>query len=242
MEDPRRCNVNIDTLPGTEAEHAALKTLYGATVGADGEIYPGQPFGGEGEAAGWQAWITGVNPQVAMLGQPTLRWGFGTQLFKYFVFNDPAWDYTKYDFKNFAKDTELTASYLNATNPDLSAFKSKGHKLILWHGWADAGLSPLGTIKYYDAVHAKDAAADEFVRMFLLPGVLHCGGGAGPDTVDWTNTIVDWLEHGKAPDRVIAKKMAQGAATRSRPVCPYPQHVEYKGSGNTDDADSFVCR
>jgi feruloyl esterase len=242
MEDPRRCKVDIDALPASGAERAALKALYGPTMGKNGELYPGQPFGGEGEAAGWQAWITGVNPQVAAIGQPTLRWGFGTQLFKYFVFNDPSWDYTRYDFSTFSKDTELTASYLNATNPDLSAFKGKGHKLILWHGWADAGLSPLGTIKYYDAVHARDASADEFVRMFLLPGVLHCGGGAGPDAVDWAAAISAWVENGNAPDQVIAKKVAQGAVSRSRPVCRYPQHAEYKGSGSTDEAQNFACR
>jgi hypothetical protein len=243
MEDPRKCHVDLSSLPVNDSQRAALKKIYAPTAGRGGEIYPGQPFGGEAEPAGWQAWITGVNPQLALLNQPSLRFGFGTQFFKYLVFNDPDWDYTKYDFSTFARDTELAASYLNATNPDLAPFKAKGHKLILWHGWADAALSAFGTIKYYDAVRARDANADEFVRMFMLPGVLHCNGGQGPDTVDWNSVIADWVEHGRVPDRVIARKVgADGAVIRTRPLCPYPKHAAYSGAGSTDEEKSFVCR
>jgi hypothetical protein len=244
MEDPRRCTFDIGTLPLTDAQKTALKKIYGATTTRDGGvIYPAQPYGGEAEAAGWQAWITGVNPQFAQLNQPSLRFGFGTEMFKYLVFNDPSWDYTKYDFSTFKKDTALAASYLNSNNPDLAAFKARGHKLILWHGWADAGLSPLGTVTYYDEVQSRDADARTFARLFLLPGVLHCAGGAGPDDVDWTTAIADWVEHGKAPDQVIASKRGPGgAATRTRPVCMYPQHAEYKGTGSSDEAGNFVCK
>jgi feruloyl esterase len=243
MEDPRRCTFDIGTLPLTDAQKTALKKIYGATTNRDGVIYPAQPYGGEAEAAGWQAWITGVNPQVAQLNQPSLRFGFGTEMFKYLVFNDPSWDYSKYDFSTFKKDTQLAASYLNSNNPDLAAFKAKGHKLILWHGWADAGLSPLATLNYYDEVQSRDADARSFARMFLMPGVLHCSGGVGPDDVDWTTAIADWVERGKAPDQVIASKRGPGGvATRTRPLCAYPQHAEYKGSGSTDEAGNFVCK
>ena len=243
MEDPRRCTVDLGSLPVSEAQRAALKKIYAPTTIQGETVFPGQPFGGEADIAGWPSWITGPAPQAAGISDPSLRVAFGTQLFKYFVFNDPSWDYRKYDFANFRKDTELTASYLNATNPDLSAFKSKGHKAIVWHGWADAGLSPFGTIKYYDQVKARDPQIDDVMRMFMLPGVLHCGGGNGPDNVDWVEAIADWVENGKAPDRVIAKKaLPGGAATRTRPICRYPQHAEYKGSGSTDEADNFVCR
>ena len=76
----------------------------------------------------------------------------------------------------------------------------------MWHGWADAGLSPLATMKYYDEVKARDPKADDFMRVFMMPGVLHCAGGPGPDNVDWVTTMVDWVENGKAPDRVIAQQ------------------------------------
>jgi len=242
MDDPRSCKIDVASLPISDAQKAALKKVYAPTVNKDGEIYSGQPFGGEADAAGWRLWITGGSPQAAMLKQPSLRFGFGTEFFKYLVFNDASWDYSKYDLSTWKKDTALTATYLNATDPNLDAFKSRGHKLIMWHGWADAGLSPLATIKYYEQVEGRDAKARDYARLFMMPGVLHCAGGAGPDNVDWPSAIVDWVENGKAPDKIIASKMSQGAATRTRPLCAYPQHAAYSGSGSTDDAANFVCR
>ena len=101
---------------------------------------------------------------------------------------------------------------LNATNPDLDAFK------------------------------ARDPQAGNYMRTFLLPGVLHCGGGAGPDTVDWVAAISDWVERGVAPSRLTARTITSGAVTRSRPICPYPQKAVYSGSGSTDDEKNFVCK
>jgi hypothetical protein len=243
IEDPRRCKVDVAALKGlTDVQRAALKKIYGETPGKDGATYPAQPFGGEGEAAGWPTWITGGGAQTTPQG-PSLRFGFGTQFFKFLVFNDPAWDYSRYDVVNARRDAKLTATFLNATNPDLDAFKAKGHKLIVWHGWSDPALTALGSIKYHDQVQARDAGMRDYFRLFLMPGVLHCAGGPGPDTVDWPAAIVDWVEHDKAPDQIIARKAAAGGAvSRTRPLCPYPQHAEYKGSGSADDAASFVCR
>ena len=240
MDDPRKCTVDVGSLTGlSDAQKAALKKIYAAPRAKDGTVlYAAQPFGGETEGAGWPAWITGG----AMPGGTSARFGFGTELFKYFIFNDPKWDYTKYDFANYKNDTELTASYLNSNDPNLDAFEAKGHKIIMWHGWADAGLSPLGTLQYYEQVQARDAKSKEFFRLFMLPGVLHCGGGAGPDVVDWPQAIVNWVEKGSAPDRLIAKKESSGAVSRTRPVCAYPQHAVYSGSGSTDDEKSFVCK
>jgi hypothetical protein len=230
-------------LPVNDTQREALRKVYGETANRDGTLYPGQPFGGEGDPAGWQAWITGINPRGLQVNQPSLRYGFGTQLWKYMIFNDPEWDYTQYDLSTFKKDTELAASFLNATNPDLSAFKAKGHKLILWHGWADAALSALGTIHYYDEVKARDPKADDFLRMFLMPGVLHCAGGEGPDNVDWVSVITDWVEQGKAPERIVARKLREGGTvSRTRPLCPYPQRAVYNGAGSTDDEKNFACR
>jgi feruloyl esterase len=144
---------------------------------------------------------------------------------------------------NARKDARIPATFMNATNPDLDAFKAKGHKLIVWHGWSDPSLTALGSIKYYEQVQGRDAGVRDFFRMFLMPGVLHCDGGPGPDTADWPATIVDWVENGKVPDRVIARKAAAGGAvSRTRPLCPYPQHAEYTGRGSTDYAANFVCR
>src|SRR5262245_6247398 len=94
MDDPRSCKIDIGTLPLTDVQQAALKKVYAPTTNKDGEIFSGQPFGGETEAAGWPLWISGGSPQAAMLRQPSLRFGFGTEFYKYMVFNDPSWDYS----------------------------------------------------------------------------------------------------------------------------------------------------
>jgi len=243
MEDPRRCKVDVSTITGlSAAQTAALKTIYAPTHAGSETVFPGQPFGGEGEMAGWPTWISGAPARPGQPVAPSLRFGFGTQLFKYLVFNDPDWDYTKYDLSTWRKDTARTASFLNATTPDLDAFKAKGHKLLLWHGWSDAGLSPLGTVAYYERVQARDPKLDEYVKMFLLPGVLHCAGGAGPDNVDWAAAIDAWVESGTAPTKVLARKGNGAAVTRTRPLCAYPQHAVYTGTGSTDQAENFVCK
>ena len=117
---------------------------------------------------------------------PTLSWGFGTQFFKYFVFADPTWDYSRLRRRRelASRHAESRRRSSNADNPDLSAFRARKGKLLLWHGWADPALNPLATIRYYDRVIAKDPGAADDVRLFMLPGVLHCAGGPGPDQVD----------------------------------------------------------
>jgi hypothetical protein len=248
IDDPRACNVDVAALTGvTDTQRAMLKAIYGETKNTDGVIYPAQPFGGEGEPAGWQAWITGVNP-LTMTAQksPSLRYGFGTEMFKYLVFNDPSFDYTRYDLSTYRKDTTFAATFLNATDPNLDAFKTRGGKLLLWHGWSDPALTALASVKYYDQVQARDPNVRDYFRMFMMPGVLHCAGGPGPDTVDWAAAIDEWVEQGKAPDRLIAQKRAGvGAAAtvaRTRPLCAYPQRAVYTGTGSIDQAENFVCK
>jgi feruloyl esterase len=240
LGDPRQCAFDLNSLPLPEAKKAALAAVYAPTVNRDGEIYPGQPFGGEGQNAGWPAWITG-GPAPGPDG-PSLRFAFGTGIFKYLVFNDPNWDYTKYELNNLKKDGVQAAAYLNATDPNLDAFKARGGKLILWHGWADPALTPLASIRYHEQVYAHDRNAADYFRTFLLPGVLHCSGGVGPDTVDWPAVIDNWVEGGKAPERIVARKVVNGETTRTRPLCAYPQKAEYTGSGSSNDERNFVCK
>lgn len=242
LDDPRSCRFDVDTLPLSEAKRSVLKSIYEPTKNRDGEIYPGQPFGGEGQAAGWPAWITGGNPRPATPDGPSLRFAFGIGIMKYLVFNDPHWDYSSYELANWKKDTALAASFLNATSADLSAFKARGGRLILWHGWADPALTPLASIRYYDQVKALDNGAAEYFRTFMMPGVLHCAGGNGPDAVDWPSVIAHWVEEGQAPDRIVARKVVNGEVVRSRPLCAYPQKAVYSGSGSTDDERNFACR
>jgi Tannase and feruloyl esterase len=170
----------------------------------------------------------------------SLQLAFGPEVFKYFVFGNPAWDYTTYDLANWARDTKAIASVLNADNPDLSGLESRRGRLIIWHGWADPALNAISTIKYYRRVEQRDPSARDNTRLYLLPGVVHCSGGPGSDRVDWLGALVDWVEHGKAPQRLISAKLgADHQPVRTRPACPHPQRAVYKGSGSTDDERNF---
>jgi hypothetical protein len=246
MEDPRACKLDAASLTGlTNPQRAVLNAIYGETKNKDGVIYPAQPLGGEGEVGGWPAWITGVNPQMMSAQKtPNLRFAFGTEMFKYLIFNDPSFDYSRYDLSTYKKDTALASTFLNATDPNLDAFKNRGGKLLLWHGWSDPALTALASVKYFEQVQARDPKASDYFRMFMMPGVLHCAGGPGPDTVDWAAAIDEWVEKGKAPDRIVAQKRAGAGAppSRTRPLCSYPQRAVYSGTGSTDDAANFVCR
>jgi pimeloyl-ACP methyl ester carboxylesterase len=244
MEDPRRCTVEVSALTGlSDAQKKALAVIYGEKKLPDGPIYPAQPFGGEGDAmGGWPMWIASVNPMLMTgLKIPSLRYGFGTEFLKNFVYNDPTWNYLTYDFANYRRDSALAGSMLNATDPNLAAFKARGGKLVMWHGWSDPALSALATTKYYEQVTSLDKSATDYARLFMMPGVLHCQGGAGPDRVDWNAVIDDWVEKGTAPERLIATRNTAGKVTRSRPLCAYPQRAIYNGSGSIDDAANFSC-
>jgi len=142
---------------------------------------------------------------------------------------------------------ELEARYddmLGATNPDLRAFAEHGGKMILWHGWTDPGIPALNTVGYLQTVEDEMGAdaVDEFVRVYMAPGVNHCGGGVGPNQWDMLSPLVRWREEGVAPGSIIASSIdEQGEITRSRPLCPFPQVARYDGAGDSDDAASFSC-
>ena len=151
-------------------------------------------------------------------------------------------DHRSSDFSKFEQDTRLAASYLNATNPDLSGLKQRNGKLIIWHGWADTALPAQGTINYYRAVFERDAQARDYCRLFLVPGCLHCGGGPGAADVDWLAAIVGWVEKSQAPDRLVASRKEGGKVTFTRPLYPYPDFASYKGAGDPNSAESFEAK
>ena len=92
-----------------------------------------------------------------------------------------------------------------------------------------------------DAVGDADTVHDHY-RLFMAPGMGHCGGGAGPSQFDMVTALEAWVERGEAPDSILASRVRDGAVDRTRPLCPYPQQAVYTGSGSTDDAGNFVCR
>ena len=255
LENPEACNFNLASLPAcasgatsngcvTRAQRVALTTF--TTPFTAGTLrYPGWTFGDESNPAGWGAWMTGPDANVMeMTGRtaPTPQALVGTQFFKYFVYGDSTWSYVGYDLARAGRDGAKVSAVLNAANPDLSAFRARGGKLVLAHGWSDPALSARATIEYFKSVQRRTPQASSFTRLFMLPGVLHCDGGSGCDDVDYAAVIRRWVEQGEAPSRIVARKLDGTRAVRTHPLCAYPMTARYDGTGSTDDAASFICR
>jgi len=259
LEDPRRCAFDPAVLQCKGADDptcltppqvAALKHVYAPARGAKGiEIFPGFAVGGE---LGWGA-----------LPQP---FGIGESHYKYIVFSDPNWNFLTLDVDgDLAKADTIDAAVgqINATDPDLSAFRQRGGKILQYHGWNDERIAPQNSVNYYESVvtHVGNRrATEDFYRLFMVPGMMHCEGGEGAtDHFDEISAIEQWVEHGVAPDRIVAAHVRDGGgsayadrlgqqavvtvgADRTRPLCPYPQLAAYKGTGSTDEAANFICK
>jgi len=248
ITDPRNCKVDLSKLPAcpnnqpgaacfTKEQLAVFRAVYEPLVIDQKTIYPAFPYGLEAESGSWDAWIAGTSIQ-----KPSLHYMFGTNMYKYLVFNNPDWDYTKYDFKNYFQETQFASSFLDATSVDYSEFKKRNGKMVMYHGWNDFALSAYITIDHYEAALKQDKDLNSYIRLFLLPGVLHCGGGTGCDNVDWVALIQAWVEKNQAPDRVISSKSAQGKTVATRPIYPYPKVTVYGGSGDASQEKSYVVK
>ena len=267
LNDPRQCKFDVATLlcKGNKTDSclskeqlAAVKVIYEGPKDSKGNsLYYGYPFGGENSIGGWPRWFTGGLKFQANLDEfqggvdtgdteapttPNAHYGFGNGILKYFVYNDPEWTYKNHNFDTYHKDTELVAATLNATNPDLSAFRKRGGKLLMYTGWSDAAISALATIGYYDEVIAHDKTAVNDVRLFMMPGVEHCFGGPGPSFTNYLTEIDKWVETGKAPEQTAAYWLDEKfQPSGSRLICAYPKVAKYDGKGDTRDVSSFSC-
>jgi hypothetical protein len=266
LNDPRQCHfdpASIECKAGEDTEKCltapqvdALGKIYaGLQDSHSHSIFPGYLPGAEEGGGGWGTWITGPAPVKSAMAF------FGIGYFSNMVYDKRDWDY-----KSFAVDggiqaaKDKTASELDAVNADLTPFRARGGKLILYHGWNDPAIPALNSINYYGEVLAKmgQTDADSFVRLYMVPGMQHCGGGPGPDDFGQFGAslnndpqhnayvgLENWVEKGTVPGSFIASKHAgdtpQGAVTMTRPLCPYPQAAKYKGSGDASSADNFVC-
>lgn len=239
INDPPSVKFDLAAVEGlSKKQRKAIQTVYDDLMNGDELIYPGFPLGAEKGREGWYTWLTGPVP-----GMVNLSYAFSTNIMKYFVFNDPAWDYSTYDFADWEEDTHEAGAVLSAVDPNLESFASSGGKLIIWHGWSDPALTAHATTDYYDKVLEHDSKARDYARLFLIPGCYHCGGGPGVSSVNWLDEIVSWVEEGDAPEKIIASKPKQGdAPAMTRPLYPYPLKAEYKGSGDPNDAANFEAR
>ena len=248
IANPEGCHVRLEEAqctPGNSAQCLTgeqietARTFYSELRSADGTLlYPGWAPGGEGQ--GWPAWITGAGAGPGARGAQSL---FGEGFYKYWVLADPNADMMQVDPERHRPALALADTLLTAT-PDLRPFFSLGHKLLLWHGTADWGISYRASIRYYDQVAEAvggEARRDESMELYLAPGVQHCAGGSGADAVDLLTPLQQWVESAKRPSDLVAQKRDQsGQAAFSRPLCRYPAIPRYRG-GDVTAAGSFAC-
>jgi feruloyl esterase len=168
--------------------------------------------------------------------------------FRYLVFKDAGWKAARLNFdSDIALADKLNGRELSATDPNLNEFFAHRGKVILYHGLTDPIIAPQNTIDYYGRVSRESGArAEASVRLFLAPGMDHCHGGAGPSVFDARKSLVDWVEHGKAPEMILAAHLPDGPGAaqepdKTRPLCAYPKIAKYRGTGSTDEASSFAC-
>ena len=271
LNDPRQCNFDVASLSCDQGaskqclrpeQVAAAQAIYD-DFEIGGKLSRGAPLGSElpGNPLGWDRWITGgYDPGEAVEFHPGIeaddfenpivpnaRWAFTMGLMRNFIFSNPEWSYVGYDFADFAQKSASVAQSLDADNPDLSAFRAAGGKLIIDNGWMDGSLTPHGTIDYYQSVIDFDPTARDDVRLFVRPGVAHCQGGPGPDGTNYIHALEEWLDSGVAPEQLDAPyaTFAPGrppSGRGGRIICAYPNVVTYDGSGDPDDPESFSCK
>jgi hypothetical protein len=270
LNDPTRCRFDPGTLlckgadePSclTAPQVAALRKILQGPRDAHGhQVFPPYLPGAEDGPGGWTIWITGPEPTKSLI------FAFGTGYFSNMVYGKADWDYRTFELESALQTAvERTGAVLDATDPDLEPFAARGGKLLLYHGWDDPAIPALSTVDYYEDVIARmgQSRVDSFARLFMVPGMQHCGGGPGPSVFGQSMTapsdepgenirvaLERWVEAGRAPSSVVASQMGPGQPTpqaktppakRTRPLCAYPQLARYEGTGDPNDARNFAC-
>ena len=259
IDDPRACRFDAARdVPACAADADAADCLTAAQAATVNAIYSGPSSKGKpfmpgfmpgSEAATTAAngntnsgWVGAIVP--AQPGAKPADFNLAEGVMKYLILEPPQPEYDAMTF-NYDSDTGQVARWsklADAKETDLARFRKSGGKLIMTYGWADQILQPMMGVTYYEAVVAKNGRnTSDFARLFMMPGVAHCGGGIGPDRHDAVTAVIDWVEKGKAPDTLLASKVTNGAVVRTRPLCPYPQVARYRGQGSIDDAANFSC-
>lgn len=241
LNDPRQCQFDPEVLrcrggdkPDclTDVQVETVRKMYTPAVGSTmgRALYPGAAYGSE---LSWRPLIGGPEPFLIAVG-----------MFKYLVHQDANWDWRTFELTRDTQSADWQyKDTLNAENADLNAFRARGGKLLLWHGWSDGLVPPQATIDYYERVVAiASGKAPDFMRLFLVPGMFHCGGGSGPNQFNKIAALERWVESGVAPDQILAYHVTENQVDMTRPLCPYPQVARWKGTGSTNDAANFACR
>ena len=209
----------------TGPQIAAAHALYGGRPGPDGKpVFPAYTPGADAAPGSFQAWITGTSSATMSVSNGYM---YASQAMKYFIYGDPAFDMLKADVgAKFDRDRRAPARLLDAVDPDLSAFRKHGGKLIQYHGWNDPAVPPLGSIRYQSELRRAMGDIGDFHRLYMIPGMLHCGGGAGPSGVDWLGLLDRWVEDKAAP----AELTASAPSGETQTLCPYPGVADGSGA------------
>ena len=255
LDDPRVCDFDpARDLPRcvdsgsdgcfSDAEVATLKKLYGGVVSRGTTLFPGLPLGAEASPpgrrraqSGWRGWVINENG-------PSWQLEFAESFLRYMAFepDDPDYDWRSFDFDSDPYKMDFIRSILDPTDPDLTPFRDAGGKMLMYFGWADTGVNPLMGVNYYEEVQRVSGPdADEYFRLFMVPGMFHCAGGLGVSRVDYRKALIDWVEAGQAPDRLVGARLIGGQTEMTRPLCPYPEVARYDGAGDPNSAESFTC-
>jgi feruloyl esterase len=242
LENPLQCRFDPKVLecrgedgPAclTPAQTAAARKIYAPIVNprTAQPLFPGFVAGSE---LGWGL-LAGPQPL-----------SFASEIYQYIVFRDPTWDYTTLDLDSHVTRAERAYDgMMDATNPDLTALVARGGRLLQYHGWNDQAVAPENSINYYQSVVARigdERKTQESYRLFMVPGMTHCGGGDGTSSFDMLTALETWVEKDQPPAQILASRVRDGAVDRTRPLCPYPQVAVYAGNGSTDVAANFACR
>lgn len=226
----------------TADQVTTLRRIYAGPTDEHGKLlYPGYQL--RGSELNWANVIVPTTPTGTTGDQNFVR-----ETIRYQIFDSPQPTLTYRDIKftaaYYKKVMGLGEGMYDATDPDLRAFKEAGGKLILWHGLGDQHIPAVGTMAYYKAVQKAmggAAATSTFARLFLLPGVAHCGGGQGPNTLDALTAIVDWVTKGQAPDSLLTESVdSNGKVTSARPAYPFPYIAENTTGGSAEDPSSYT--
>ena len=236
----------------TDAEIKLLDVIYGPTYVGKSNIYPGTVIGGEfpgftylggtyEPVVSQSAWEGRAVPDSqGMMEQQFIL----ASWFRYLAFevDDNELDWRELDPERDLVRMEQSGRIFNATDPDLRPFHRRGGKMIIYHGWADFGISPLRTVEYFEqAAKVVGDKLSEFLQLYLIPGMHHCTGGVNIDRFDLMTPLINWVEGGVVPRDLVGHRVEQGKVTRTRPLCAYPMVSRYRGTGSIDAHENFEC-
>jgi len=242
INDPRKCTYDPAALVCkagddptsclTSQEADAIRKIWNGPTSAAGErlwfgLERGAPL----------SFLAGSNP-----------FPIATTHFQHWLHQNPSFDWRTLSEADFEADFKASqrkfGNVIGTDDPKLAAFRKHGGKMIVWHGEADQLIFPRGTVNYFERVVAENGGArqvNEFARLFMAPGVGHCGGGDGPSPVGTFEAVVNWVEKGVAPNTILASRKRQDGTELTRPLCPYPTTAKWTGKGSADDAANFTC-